>query len=176
MDGVFINLTDKDVTIKINDTLETIPANEDLLTPIRPVIKTEHLVSGIISSPLSDIDIHYLQSTNLFSTAHKITRAEKNIMINVPLVSPYIKYGFEKNQIEKINNISIGRNRLFILTQEDAEYWSSGQFENPFRHYRLFANIDNHLVEYPIPKTYYDVVVNSVGSTMTNLTKKIGLI
>jgi hypothetical protein len=83
-------------------------------------------------------------------------------MITVPMISPYVKYPFTKDQIEKINSISNGRPRLLILTKQDAEYWSSGSFENPFRNYRLFSYIDEGLVEYPIPKTYLDVVVYSV--------------
>jgi len=91
----------------------------------------------------------------------------------VTLQSPYIKYPFTQEQVDKINEISRGRTRLFLLTDEDAKYWSSGNFkENPFRNYRLFVVENKKLKEYPIPTTYLDTVVG----TMSLLSKKIGLI
>jgi len=172
MNGVFINLTDKDIIIKSEERSVVILANVDLVTPIRQIIKTNGPLSGIISTQLADNDIHYLQATHWFNTNYnKILRSEQNIMLSVPLVSPYIKYPFTQSQIDKINSISNGRTRLLILTKEDAEYWSSGNFkECPFRNYRLFTNIEDSLVEYPIPSTYLDAVVGS----MSAITKKIG--
>jgi len=164
MDGVFINLTNEDITINDKSVSITIPCNKDLVTPIRQIIKTDATLSGIISTQLADNDIHNLQATKWFNTAYnKIQRAERNVIMTVPMISPYIKYPFTKDQIEKINNISNGRPRLLILTKQDVEYWSSGSFEsNPFRNYRLFTHIDGNLVEYPIPKTYLDFVVTKV--------------
>jgi hypothetical protein len=164
MDGVFINLTNEDVSLIIDNQTIVIPANPDLITPIKHIIKTTLPLSGIVSSPLASNDIHYLQNAGWYnSTYNKINRTEQNILINISMVSSYVKYPFTNEQIDKINYIANGRLRLLILTKDDAEYWSSGKFEsNPFRNYRLFTNTLDGLVEYPIPKTYLDAVYNSV--------------
>ncbi len=103
----------------------------------------------------------------MFNTVYnKIMRTEQNApVINVELVCPYYKYPFTKEQIDKINSISNGRTRLFIMSKEDAEFWSSGNFDCPFRNYRIFVSTEsNSLIEYPIPKTYLDVVTGSLGT------------
>ena len=174
MDGVFINITDKDVIIKDKDKNVLIEGNIDLVTPVRHIMKTHSLLSGIISTGLKDEDVHTIQSTQMFNTVYnKITRMEQNApVIKVENICPYYKYPFTQEQIDKINSVSRGRTRLFVLTKEDAEFWSSGNFECPFRNYRLFVSTDNHLlIEYPIPKTYLDMVSSSLGS----LAKKISV-
>lgn len=159
MDGVFINLTDEDVNLNG----KIIPANVDLVTPIRSPILKSNIVNGIISTPLNETDIHYLQGTHWINTVYnKITRSEEEIRLTASIVSPYIKYPFTKEQIDKINCISNGRTRLFILTKKDAIFWSDGKFECPFRNYRLFSYEDGNLVEYQIPKTYLDSIVEGV--------------
>lgn len=157
MDGVFINLTDQDIIIKNNEEEEfVIPKNIDLVTPIKEEITTDLSISGIISSPLSEMDIKFLQTAKFTNSTHlKISRSEKDILVKAKLISPFEKYSFTKEQIEKINNISSGRPRLLILTPQDAEFWSKGFFQPPFRTYRLFSVIDNQLYEYPVPASGY---------------------
>ncbi len=165
MDGVFINLTYKDVKLTIGDKTVIIPCNPDLTTPAKDVILTDNVVNGILSTPLNEDDVRYLHGTNWINTLYnKITRSEEEVSINVSLISPYVKYPFTKEQIDKINKISNKRTRLLILTKEDAQYWFDGKFECPFRNYRLFVHENNKLFEYPIPKTYLDVVVEGVKS------------
>jgi len=163
MDGVFINLTNEVVELKIENKIIIIPANPDLVTPTRDTVLTNNIVNGIISTPLKDDDVHYLKGTNWVNTLYnQITRSEEDVSIETQIIGPYIKYPFTKEQIVKINKISNNRSRLLIVTKEDAQYWSDGKFECPFRNYRLFVHVDNSLIEYPIPKTYLDVVVESV--------------
>ncbi len=174
MDGVFINITDKDITIKTGDKPIHILSNADLVTPIRRPIKTNVSLSGIISVALKDDDIYTIQSTQMFNTVYnKIIRTEQNApVIKVELICPYYKYPFTKEQIDKINSISNGRTRLFIMTKEDAEFWSSGNFkENPFRNYRIFTVEGDITTEYPIPSTYLDIISSSISS----VTKKFGV-
>lgn len=171
MDGVFINLTNKDVKLTNGDKVIIIPANADLVTPIKDIIMTDNFINGILSTPLKEDDVHYLQGTNWINTLYnKITRSEEDLKINVSMINPYVKYPFTKEQIDKINHISNRRTRLLILSKEDAQYWSDGKFENPFRNYRLFTNIENSLIEYPIPKTYLDIVVEGVKNIGGKLT------
>ena len=164
MDGVFINLTADDINVTIdNNQIITIQANPDLMTPTRQIVLTEVNTHAIVSTPLKEDDFRYLQGTNWVNTVYnKITRSEEEIKIKTLLYNPYVKYIFTKEQIEKINKISNRRTRLFITSKEDALYWSDGKFECPFRNYRLFAFEKGILVEYPIPKTYLDLVVDSV--------------
>jgi hypothetical protein len=172
MDGVFINLTNKDVELVLDDKHITIPANPDLVTPVREIVLTENNVVGILSTPLKEDDVRYLQGTNWINTVYnKMTRSEEEVKLTVSLVSPYVKYPFTKDQIEKINHISNKRTRLLIVTKEDAQYWSDGKFECPFRNYRLFVCSSGILIEYPIPKTYLDAVVESAK----NLGSKLGV-
>jgi hypothetical protein len=163
MDGVFINLTEKDVELTHGDKTILIPANLDLITPIKDIVLTDCIVNGILSNPLKEDDVRYLHGTNWVNTLYnKITRSEEEVSINVSLVSPHVKYPFTKEQIDKINKISNKRTRLLILNKKDARYWSDGKFECPFRNYRLFVHEDNKLLEYPIPKTYLDAMVEGV--------------
>jgi len=163
MDGVFINLKNEDVELTIEDKTIIIPANPDLVTPVKNIVLTDNIVNGILSIPLKDDDIRYLHGTSWANTLYnKITRSEEEYRLVVSQVSPYVKYPFTKEQIEKINQISNKRTRLFILTKEDAQYWSEGKFECPFRHYRLFVHDNGRLLEYSIPKTYLDFVVAGV--------------
>ncbi len=173
MDGVFINLTDNDIELTIGDKNVIIPANSDLMTPVKDIILTNNTVNGIVSTPLNEEDIRYLHGTNWVNTVYnKITRSEEEISISVSLISPYVKYSFTKEQIEKINKISNKRTRLLIMTKEDVQYWSDGKFEsNPFRNYRLFTAINGNLIEYPVPKTYLDVVVEGVKNLGDKLTR-----
>lgn len=165
MDGVFINITKEDVELKIEDKVLLIPANPDLVTPIKEIVLISKNINGIISTPLKEDDIRYLHGTNWINTVYnKITRSEEEINTEISLVSPYAKYPFTKEQIDKINQISNRRTRLLITTKEDAQYWSDGKFDCPFRNYRLFTCQNNSLIEYPIPKTYLDVVVEGVKS------------
>ncbi len=173
MDGVFINLISEDVIINTGDKSVTIVSNTELVTPVRKSIKTNTSVSGIISVALKDEEIYTLQSAQMFNTIYnKIVRTEQTApVIKVELVCPYFKYPFTKEQIDKINSISNGRTRLFIMTKEDAEFWSSGNFkENPFRNYRIFTVNENILTEYPIPTTYLDMI----SSSMSSVSKKFG--
>jgi hypothetical protein len=173
MDGVFINLSDTDITLKDSSKNKEfiIKCNYDLLTPTRNTVNTKNMLSGIISTQLSDDDIHTIQSKQLFNTVYnKITRSEQNMTIDIIYSSPYIKYSFTKDQIEKINSISNGRTRLLILSQEDVEYWSSGNFQSPFNNYRLFTNTYAGLIEYPVPKSYKDIVSDSLGTIVKKLT------
>src|SRR5579872_7104752 len=134
MDGVFINLTDKDLEIDCGDKTITIPANPDLITPVKDIILIDNTLNGILSTPLNDSDVKYLHGTNWVNTVYnKITRSEEAVNINVSLVSSYEKYPFTKEQIDKINKISNNRTRLLILTKQEAQYWSDGKFSaNPF--------------------------------------------
>jgi len=164
MDGVFINLTSNDIKIILEDKAVIIPGNADLVTPIKDVIMTDTVVNGILSTPLKDGDVHYLHGTSWTNTLYnKITRSEEDLKTTVSMISPYVKYPFTSEQIEKINLISNKRTRLLIVTKEDAKYWSDGKFEsNPFRNYRLFTCENGRLFEHSIPKTYLDFVVNKV--------------
>lgn len=163
MDGVFINLTKDDIHLILNDKTINIPANIDLMTPVSKTLYTENTIHGIISSTLNDDDIRYLKGTNWINTVYnKITRSEEEIKIPTLYTSPFVKYPFTKDQIDKINRISNRRTRLLILNKEEAEYWSNGKFDCPFRNYRLFSYTGNQLIEYPIPKTYLDSFVESV--------------
>lgn len=171
MDGVFINLTNKDVDLTIENKTIIIPANPDLVTPTREIVLTENNINGLVSTPLKEDDIRYLHGTSWVNTVYnKITRSQEEVQLTVSLISPYIKYSFTKEQIDKINKISDRRTRLLIITKEDAQYWSDGKFECPFRNYRLFVHENYGLIEYPIPKTYLDVVVEGVK----NLSGRLG--
>jgi hypothetical protein len=171
MDGVFINLTNKDVQLYYDGKTIIIPANPDLVTPIKDVIVAERTINGTLSTPLKEDDIHYLQKTNWVNTLYnKITRSEEDLKLTISVLSPYVKYPFIQEQIDKINQISNSRTRLLILTKDDAQYWSDGKFECPFRNYRLFVNIGNELIEYPIPKTYLDTFVEGI-KTLSNKMK-----
>ncbi len=121
-------------------------------------------MSGIISTELNDEDIRNIQSAHMFNTVYtKITRSEQNAMlVPIEMVNPYIKYPFSDLQIEKINKISGGRTRLLIMSKEDAEFWSSGNFDCPFRNYRLFTILNKKLIEYPVPKTYKDTAITMI--------------
>jgi hypothetical protein len=173
MDGVFINLTNKNVELNVVDKNIMIPGNPDLITPIREIIMTDNNVNGILSTPLKEDDIRYLHGTNWINTLYnKITRSEEDIKITVSLINPYVKYPFTKEQIDKINGVSNRRTRLLIVTKDDAQYWSDGKFECPFRNYRLFVHINNNtLIEYPIPKTYLDTAVESMKNLGSKLTR-----
>lgn len=174
MDGVFINLLNYDVNIKHSEGNIIVPGNPDLQTPVKQILKIHNKISATINVPLGENDIHYLQATKWFNTNYnKINRSEQSIMIDVPLINPFVKYPFTQEQIDKINEISNGRTRLLIMSKEEAKYWSNGNFECPFRNYRLFVPDEKNesLVEYPIPKTYLDSVVKTLGT----ITKKIGL-
>jgi len=163
MDGTFINLSGKDVELKINDKIVVISACPELVTPIKESIITPIIINGIISTPLAEDDIRYLHGTNWVNTIYnKITRAEEELQFNISFVNQYVKYPFTKEQIDNINKISNKRTRLFLVTEDDALYWSSGKFECPFRNYRLFVNVGFGLMEYPIPKTYLDTAIESV--------------
>ncbi len=171
MDGVFINLTDSDIIIKDKTRNFCIKGNKDLVTPVKELVQTESLVSGIVSTPLADEDVHTIQSAKMFNTVYnKIERAEQNaLMVHVVINSPYIKYPFTEYQIEQINKISSKRTRLFLLTKQDAEVWSSGNFECPFRNYRLLiSGTEGSLIEYPIPKTYLDSVLSGIKKMIGN--------
>ncbi len=161
MDGVFINLTCTDIELTIKDELVTIPANIELVTPVKNKILTDNFINGILSSPLTEDSVCYLHKTN-WNKYKQITRSEEDLKVDVKLINPYVKYPFTKEQIEKINKISANRTRLLILTKEDAEYWSNGKFDsNPFRNYRLFTVENKNLIEYPIPKTYLNMIVEN---------------
>lgn len=169
MDGIFINLTEKDVLIKDKYNEFIIKGNKDLLTPITHETQTENVLSGIISYPLEEKDIHTIQSTHMLNTIYtKIERTERNaILVRVVLCGPYTKYPFTDYQVEQINKISNKRTRLLILTEKDAIYWSSGNFQSPFSNYRLFtSNPDGSLIEYPIPKTYKDMLFSGIKKMM----------
>ena len=170
MDGVFINLTNKDIELSVENKTIIIPANPDLVTPVKNIVFTDNIVSGFVNSPLKEDDIHYLQATNWINTVYnKISRSEEELKIKVSLLNPYVKYPFTKEQIDKINQISNKRTRLLILTKEDAQYWSDGKFPCPFRNYRLFIHKNNELLEYSIPKTYLDVMVEGVKNISEKL-------
>jgi hypothetical protein len=168
MDGVFINLTNTDMEIKIGDDVIgykniIISANPDLVTPVKEIMYIEEDLNATISSPLKEDDVRYLLTNNWVNTIYnKITRSEEPVILKIFKLCPYTKYSFTQDQIDKINKISNGRTRLFILDKNDIEYWSDGKYECPFRRYRLFTKIDDKLIEYPIPKTYLDVVVEGV--------------
>lgn len=163
MDGVFINLTKDEAVITSGESVLRVGPNVDLVTPVREEIRTSVTVSGTVSVPLDDCDIHYLQATSWFNTSYnKVLRSEKSVCVESVIVSPYIKYPFTQDQIDKINLISNNRTRLFILSKNEAIVWSQGGFDCPFRNYRLFSVCDGLLHEYPIPKTYLDVVVASM--------------
>jgi hypothetical protein len=176
MDGVFINLTNKDIELIIDNEEKTdeeekiektivVPANPDLVTPTKETVYTSCVVNAVLSTPLKKDDIHYLQGTNWINTLYnKITRSEEDVKVGTYCYNQFVKYAFTPEQIEKINHVSNKRTRLFILEKEEVEYWSDGKFECPFRNYRLFTYKDKHLIEYPIPKTYLDLVVNGVKS------------
>lgn len=171
MDGVFINLTAKDMSIKIQSgEILVVPKNPDLVTPTKERIYTDEVIHAVSSTPLKDNDIHYLQKTNWANTLYnKITRSEEDVVVHSLVLQRHVKYPFTAEQIEKINYISNGRTRLLLIEEEDAIFWSDGKFECPFRNYRLFSVNDNVLVEYPIPKTYLDLVVSGVKT----ISKKI---
>lgn len=173
MDGVFINLTSIDVVLRLEDNKQIIiPANPDLVTPIKDVILVNNVINAIVSTPLKEEDVKYLQGTKWINTVYnKITRSEEEVAISVNLVSSYVKYSFTKEQIDKINHISNRRTRLLILTEQDAIFWSSGYFECPFRNYRLFSYdpVNNKLIEYAVPKTYLDSVI----STLKNFSDRL---
>ena len=163
MDGVFINLTSNDVTVTGEDKKYIIPGNQDLVTPTRDILLTSGTLSGIVSTTLGSDDVRFIQATQMFNTVYnRVTRSEQNAMlVPISLESPYIKYPFTQEQIDKINSISNGRTRLFILSKSDAIYWSSGNFIScPFRNYRLLTVVEDRIIEYPIPKTYLDSVVS----------------
>ena len=76
-------------------------SNKDLVTPIKNVIKTDIAVSGIVSTPLTDTDIHNLLATKWINTTYtRIERAEQEVLITIPVISPYAKYPFTKEQIK----------------------------------------------------------------------------
>lgn len=171
MDGVFINLTAKDMSIKIqNGTTVIIHKNPELVTPVKERMYIDEVIHAISSAPLKDNDIHYLQKTNWMNTLYnKITRSEEDIIVHSLAVQRHVKYPFTAEQIEKINYISNGRTRLLVMDEEDAIFWSDGKFECPFRNYRLFSVNLEVLVEHPVPKTYLDLVVNGVK----NISKRV---
>jgi hypothetical protein len=157
MDGVFINLTDKDVNLidKDNERI-VVPANPDLMTPIKSVVKTPMSLSAVVSCPLSETDIKYLKSAKYSNSSYlKVSRSEKDVILKANMISPYEKYSFTKEQVDKINSITLGRTRLLILTKEDAEFWSRGFFQTPFSSYRLFSATNGELIEYPVPPLSY---------------------
>lgn len=173
MDGVFINLTNLDIELKLEDKKYIIPANPELVTPTKDVVYTENNITAILSTPLSEEDIRYLHGKNWINTLYnKITRSEIEIKIPSVYINSYVKYPFTKEQIDKINQISNKRTRLFILTEQDAKYWSDGNFECPFRNYRIFTFVNNTLIEYPIPKTYLDVIVDNMKHISDKLTRQ----
>lgn len=152
MDGVFINLTNKNVHLGGI----SISSGNELVTPSMRTVSKIKKINGVYGN--------------------------NKISIDVPNVSEYIKYPFTEYQIKKINSLSQGRTRLFILEKEDVEYWSIGRFQCPFRNYRLFTwkefhDYDNlELIEYPIPKTYLDVLVDSVDNVVVASKKVYGKI
>lgn len=164
MDGVFINLTDKDIELEIESgKIMIVPGNPDLVTPVKNLTMIKNGINGILSTPLKDDDVRHVAGTGWMNTVYtKITRSEEDIKINSYMVSAHVKYPFTDDQIEKINKISNSRMRLLILTEEDVKYWSDGHFLCPFRNYRLFTNSNKKLIEYPIPKTYLDIVMDGV--------------
>ncbi len=165
IDGVFINLTDEDIIIKDKNNEFIIKGNKDFLTPVTPETKTDNVLSGIVSYPLEEKDIHTIQSTQMFNTIYtKIERSERNaILVRLVLNNPYTKHPFTDYQVEQINKISNKRTRLLILTEKDAAYWSSGNFQSPFSNYRLFTSGPNgSLIEYPVPKTYKNMLYSGI--------------
>ena len=79
-----------------------------MVTPIKEEITTDLSISGIISSPLSEMDIKFLQTAKFTNSTHlKISRSEKDILVKAKLISPFEKYSFTKEQIEKIANLTI---------------------------------------------------------------------
>lgn len=149
MDGVFINLTNEDIVLyDINNKEFMVRSNKDLITPTR------------------------YEAIEDFTICTE-TPTDKYVM-RCSLKADYIKYPFTEEQIEKINEISNGKTRLFIMTEEDAICWSLGKFKCPFRNYRLFVVLNNgySLVEYQKPLTYLDSVVNS-ATTLYNSSRKI---
>lgn len=147
MHGVYINLTGKDISLKNKEDKEVIiPGNPELITPIKSKNVIKQQLIGVISTPLEETDVHYIAITGILtSNYNKILRTEKEVLMSVNIIHPYSKYQFTTDQIMTINNISNGRTRLLILTKDDAEFWSSGKFENPFRNYRLFILKITHL-------------------------------
>lgn len=141
MDGVFINLTDCDITL-----------------PNSIIIKHDpELITGSRNTSIKESKLKAITHNDEF---------EKITDVSVYSYSEYIKYPFTQDQIDKINNITKGRKRLLILSQKDVEYWSNGKFQCPFRQYRLFTFKNGNLIEYPIPKTYLDIVTETVNSTL----------
>ena len=144
MDGVFINLTDNDVIVRdINGKELIIKYIKEICTPSRYEAHDDIMVCTETST-------------------------EKYVIRCVPR-SKYVKYTFTDVQIEKINEISCRKTRLFIMSEEDADCWSSGSFKCPFRNYRIFtvSKDGNHLTEYPRPITYLDTFVNSTSFLYT---------
>ena len=152
MDGVFINLTPHDLHLENEKGEEIIiKGNSDLVTPSRQAITTDNTLNCIY---------------------HNENNQEGLLSLKIQMFSEHIKYPLTQDQIDKINSISRGRTRLFILDRNDIEYWSNGKFQCPFRNYRLFTLVQKKLIEYPIPKTYLDIVGDTVGSAF-NASKKI---
>lgn len=171
MDGVFINLTDKNVTIKSNSGEFIIKGNKDFLTPVTEEIPTDNILSGIVSNPLKEKDIYTIQSTQMLNTVYtRIERSEQNAtMVNVTFCNPYVKHPFTDHQINQINKISNGRTRLLILEKKDAIYWSSGNFKPPFDNYRLFTyGNEGNLIEYPIPLSYKHIIYSGLKKIFGN--------
>lgn len=151
MEGnILINLTGSDVTITDESgKLFVVKGNPELETPYRRTLKEDD----------NFINTYYLSSNNM----------EGTVALKSTPFSEYIKYPFTEDQIKKINSISKGRTRLFILSKQDARYWSTGKFQHPFRHYRIFVVDNQHLIEYQKPSTYLDTI-SSVVTTFTSNT------
>jgi hypothetical protein len=148
MDGIFINLTGEDIDITdINGKQVTIKCDPELITPRR----------------------YEKQESSVIKTETEFDK----IIVKIETVVQYIKYPFTEEQILKINKISSGKTRLFILNEDDANYWSNDKFECPFRNYRLFVIKDQKILEYPRPRTYLDLVVDSANSILRDAGKKI---
>ena len=82
--------------------LITIPGNKDLVTPFKQVIKTDTALSGIISTPLTDTDIHNLLATKWINTTYtKIERAEQEVLITVPIYITICKISIHKRTNRK---------------------------------------------------------------------------
>lgn len=168
MDGVFINLTGEDVTIiDANQKKIIIPGNIDLVTPIKNISSKEQTVNGIVSVPLSQEQINSKIGQWDTNEYNNVYRNEIDVKINSYKISGFIKYTFRQEQKIKIDKITNGRTRLFIMSENEVDFWSSGQFDCPFRNYRIFTVEGEKLIERGIPKTYLDVVVDGVSNIKT---------
>lgn len=147
MNGVFINLMNKDVILNdINNKELIVKCDKDLITPSRYEVVEEFTICT--ESPTD------------------------KYIIRCSIKPEYVKYPFTDEQIFRINEISQNKTRLFIMSEEDANYWSLGKFKCPFRNYRIFTDDGYNLIEYQKPLTYLDTVVNSAAIVYTS-SKKI---